>query len=211
MYNNKILTTHNCERERESLIESVCAQTTPFRDSLMWWWPESLHGVWNSGTVWKAPPKRKFHTKEENCGKFQIPCSEFHQWLINFNSSHPGLYCTRPSKLFEFPDIENYRTCSFRCSLIHEDPDGRSTLPSDTWKSTHRTPTVHIPIRDTSAPCSSLTGPTNAYSHIQWIHHWRDCVIYRDGDNITVVILGNSLATHSTVIKVMDSRHPKNM
>ena len=39
------------------------SQINPFRDSLMWWWPESLHGVWNSETAWWDPPKRKFHTK----------------------------------------------------------------------------------------------------------------------------------------------------
>ncbi len=48
--------------------------------------------------------------------KLQMHCSEFHQELIHFNSTHGGLYCpyslvpplqfsTGTSKLFEFPEI----------------------------------------------------------------------------------------------------------
>ena len=45
-----------------------------------------------------------------SCGKLQMHCSEFHQWLIHFNNAHGGLwlslkFSTGPSKLFEFPEI----------------------------------------------------------------------------------------------------------
>ncbi len=63
--------THNCERERERELRELRGfdrERSAHKKALLeilWCddYQDSLHGVWNSGTTWKPPPKRKFHTK----------------------------------------------------------------------------------------------------------------------------------------------------
>jgi hypothetical protein len=57
---------------------------------------------------------------KQNCGKLQMYCSEFNQWLIHFNTTHGELYC--PYSLVQdhqnFLNFQNVLVfCHSRCGV----------------------------------------------------------------------------------------------
>jgi hypothetical protein len=117
--NNETFKTHNCVRERErekererELTELERREVHTKKPLLEILWCDddldSLHRVWNSGTTWKTPPKRKFHTKTILGGKISkkrstpVYVRRVHPWVLQFSLSlhrHPYT-CVPCSSLF---------------------------------------------------------------------------------------------------------------